>query len=289
MLVVAIAGIALIGGSNSRLRVETPATPAHGTTRPSPTTTATSTGRPTIPAPDFSRIRGDTWVLRLVADSDSSWRSIAGSSGSAKYPLQFAVEQDGTWFAAGPNNFSGTLNGVQVATLPERSSNAIGITVLDSKAATTPTRRLTNVDIINELIAPGSLVRTTVLAYATSVAVLGDDRIVDRPCWKTAIKFDQNGPGSKFGPDGWKWCVDKQTGILLSFEDQTGDTRQLTSVALNQRKASVPYPIVPAGTTIRVLDATGPSSHPLSPYQLSAAQPLDEVIADAKRQATAGP
>jgi hypothetical protein len=200
--------------------------------------------------------------------------------------LHFAIERDGSWFVASANTFSGRVDGVNVFMSDESSGTTVTITLSKPNAEPAPTR-LTNVDIINELINPASRVLTTVSAYASSVAVFGEAQIVDRPCWKTVITFDQNGPGAKFGPNGWTWCVDKQTGILLSFEDQTGDARRLTSVAFNQPDTSVPYPTVPPGTTIRVLPAEA-RPQPWT-YQLSRPQTLDDVIADAKRQAASAP
>ena len=198
-----------------------------------PTTTSTT-------RPRAERIAGDTWGLDLVRRSDTAWTTISGvvQLQGADASLRFAASRGGPWYWELGDQLSGVYGGMRV-TLDERMQKVLVAPETGTVA------RPTNTDTVNELIAPATILDASVERNATSVRVLGSERVARRDAWRTEIRFPT---GSDLGPT-WTWWIDKQTGIVLRSTIR-GRTKGFTTVAIDPPLPVFPDPVVPRGYSV---------------------------------------
>jgi hypothetical protein len=200
-----------------------------------PATTSTSTTRPRT-----EHLTGDTWVLDLVRRSDTTWTTISGvvELQGATSSLRFAVSRDGPWYWQ-LDTLSGVYDGTRV-TLDQHRHTLLVSTDVGRGTRGGPT----NTDTVNELVSPSGILDASVEVNATSVHVVGSERVAGRDTWRTEIRFPS---GSSLGPT-WTWWIDKQTGIVL--RSTVGGTKGFTSVAIDGPLPAFPDPIVAKGYAV---------------------------------------
>ncbi len=288
-VVASIVGVAFVtvdrGNDHNRRIDVTNETPSTNAPTPKPTTTTTTVGFSASEKAALARIRGDSWVFGLLEKSLSSWHSVRGvetfPDGNA--PQQhFAVARAGDFSWQWGNDLTRRKGDTQVQV--EARQKVVIVTLLapaDSPTTTferqpdgsspLPGEEPANSAMVNEMVSPTYVLRTTVGSRATAVHVVGSERIAGRDTWKTEIDF----PAAIY-KQPWIWWIDKQTGVVLK-SITAGNTQELTEVAFDLPFPTAPNPNIPKGYTIRLLlSARG------AYYEATLARdtPLAEIITD---------
>ncbi|MCP4964200.1 MAG: hypothetical protein GY926_03095 [bacterium] len=126
-------------------------------------------------------------------------------------------------------------------------------------ASRLPEEQPTSWDSLDLALAPSYWVRTMVDRMATEISVIGEESIAGRTADIVQIIFGGDA-AQKYGPDGWTWWVDRDTGILLKYAIGSGDKAMepyVFEITKLEFKGSVPDSIeIPGGVDLTAVEIT---------------------------------
>lgn len=212
-------------------------------------------------------VQGDTWVLDSVAAS-ARWTTASGRAVQLGEDIEFAIRRNESYrVRTGTRVVAQAADGLFVELDEHRRRAVVGPPaptgtppVVPRPEARTRAEMPTNVDSLNLALAPSYWLRVSVLPFATSVRVQGEETIAGRLAYKVDLAF--GGAAAAKWPDGWTWWIDKETGILLQYvlsgEDGPLDRFRMTSLSFADVTPDTEV-VIPADFSVDVqgFDAAG--------------------------------